>query len=372
MAPGASNPQGVVRQLINTQFRVEHAFKNRINRELKFKGDKMKILDKVLHAKHIAAEMEESENDRPLSRSWSSPTLTQTGGRVGLGSPTAAAGGAAPGASWSSLSWSASSACMGPEPYTTARPQGTARTRLGSSMPLSWHPVSHPGATGVGGHASGSAAASPSQSRGSFARGCGSPRGQLLPSKSPREALARQELREVTHKLGTLSVGLGGGGALSADPPEPTEEYLITKMQANNIEQEIEALGLQKDTETTEMTERLGDLIGMLGPRYKTVNKSLIWERATKGDTSAFQRRLQKAKESGAVPADFVAMATRQDPAARMEAIGPDVDGVARREWLWARRRARMENVPVEVALEGLGGANAFIGQPLRPPPVSP
>lgn len=97
-----------------------------------------------------------------------------------------------------------------------------------------------------------------------------------------------------------------------------------------------------------EMIERLGDLMALLGPRYKTVKKEMLWHRAEVGDLGAFHRKLLREKqerEQGARTEEPRRRAHDARDASDAE-LDPDPDGRARAAWLSARaqeaeRRAR-------------------------------
>lgn len=102
--------------------------------------------------------------------------------------------------------------------------------------------------------------------------------------------------------------------------------------------------------------ERLGELMSLLGPRYKTLPREKLWEKAASGDLTAFQRRALQAKGhgaavAGAVGGDGVAEHHNGDGGrsrggagagvsgspSKREAVDADPDGNARAAWLAAR-----------------------------------
>merc|ERR1719159_744381 len=90
------------------------------------------------------------------------------------------------------------------------------------------------------------------------------------------------------------------------------------------------------------MLQRLGDLMALLGPRYKTLPRQLIWEKAEKGDMTAFQRRLQKAGGIQAVVGVPGQRPSGSAPVFTRDAVTADSDGKARAAWLQARSAERV------------------------------
>jgi len=83
------------------------------------------------------------------------------------------------------------------------------------------------------------------------------------------------------------------------------------------------------------MIKRLGHFMALLGPRYKCVNKDMIWEKAAIGERTPMQRRLDKGLEAIGGP-------DRHRPApGDMPVISKDEDGKARAAWLAARATER-------------------------------
>merc|ERR1712217_445036 len=68
------------------------------------------------------------------------------------------------------------------------------------------------------------------------------------------------------------------------------------------ISSSLSATALQRKAEDPEVIERLGSLMAILGPRYKTVSRDALWERARVGETTPLQRQLAcigETKRSG-------------------------------------------------------------------------
>merc|ERR1740116_569244 len=75
--------------------------------------------------------------------------------------------------------------------------------------------------------------------------------------------------------------------------------------------------------------ERLGELMSLLGPRYKTLACEKLWEKAASGDLTAFQRRALQAKGDGGRSRGGAGAGVSGSPSKR-EAVDADPDGNAR------------------------------------------
>ncbi|CAE7476274.1 unnamed protein product [Symbiodinium pilosum] len=93
-----------------------------------------------------------------------------------------------------------------------------------------------------------------------------------------------------------------------------------------------------------DMIERLGDLMALLGPRYRTLPREAVWEKAVAGSSTAMQRR---EKRLGRVDLRAAAAALGNRSRGQTKARPPsperlqdyDPDGSARAAWLRARDR---------------------------------
>lgn len=103
---------------------------------------------------------------------------------------------------------------------------------------------------------------------------------------------------------------------------------------------------LARMPEDREVIERLGSLMAILGPRYKTVSRDALWERARVGETTPLQRQLSRVgetkKHGEADGKKKVKTASRKDkPVSVLEAPDDDPDGGPRAAWLVARSREK-------------------------------
>mmetsp|Transcript_69658 Transcript_69658/g.193868 ORF Transcript_69658/g.193868 Transcript_69658/m.193868 type:complete len:421 (-) Transcript_69658:115-1377(-) len=376
---------------------VEHSFRKSFNRNVRFKREKLLVADRQLDVQRQMAQAASSSlgshqvpttphggggvpvfssneerggsscgvGSADMRRSRSSPNGLSVGTRKGggLGSPRSEdlgspkrGGSGSPHATATVLfgSLSHDPRDLG---YTMSRPPGSACSRLGASMPFSRHPVPHPGADIGFGKRGGSR----SDPRRHFLTPDGmsqqlpflspvsrrSMTGHMTPTTptvgddsraamrtpSPDSAQHQRPLPASGSSLTTLLHHLRG--------PGDTEEELTMALDAMNDEYLGELHG--RPAQSPEMIKRLGSLMELFGPRYKTVSKDMIWERAEKGDLSPFQRRLKKDKEIGAGPKDFLSDLPKTAPGAELDGVGLDPDGPARRQWLAARMKIRRD-----------------------------
>eukprot|EP00927_Polykrikos_kofoidii_P077965 TRINITY_DN74848_c0_g1_i1.p1 TRINITY_DN74848_c0_g1~~TRINITY_DN74848_c0_g1_i1.p1 ORF type:complete len:428 (+),score=75.53 TRINITY_DN74848_c0_g1_i1:89-1285(+) len=397
MAAGSRSTE-LTEQLLNTQAQVERTFKKRLVREAAFKRAKLDLLDKELDAKRSAARSSaEGAGGGPSAQARSSPMASPQGGLGRSWSSPGAVGSASVGSASQPVSPHACLADPSKE-RVLGSAGGWAVSRLGASMPLSWHPVPHPGTVAptrstADRHAgrraltaSVSTSALPSPSHGLM--GASSMTGSSLPAVAidtpGADGRANARLRQPVGR--SASTGLGGRHSLnksatlapSVPPCADREEALEAEMEAVNAECEaMREGGLHTgQSDPQEMIERLGSMMALLGPRYKTLSRKTIWERAERGELSAFQRRLKKERELGMVHVNPLKAVFQRDTGAAFEIITPDPESAARAAWLAARRRARREN-QAELE-EGTGqpsggagdeeaiGSNAFVSLPLQ------
>jgi len=88
-----------------------------------------------------------------------------------------------------------------------------------------------------------------------------------------------------------------------------------------------------------ETLERLGDIMVLLGPRYKTLPRGTIWEKAVEGGLTPYQRQ-QKRLGAYRKPTNHEAIfcSSRRAPEDRPDL---DTEAEARNAWLINRRREK-------------------------------
>jgi len=83
--------------------------------------------------------------------------------------------------------------------------------------------------------------------------------------------------------------------------------------------------------------ERLGDMMAILGPRYKTLPRGMIWEKAVQGKTTPLQRQ---EKRLGALlgPDPRMRVSMRRAPE---DLPNTDTEAIPRAAWLVNRKKER-------------------------------
>jgi hypothetical protein len=100
---------------------------------------------------------------------------------------------------------------------------------------------------------------------------------------------------------------------------------------------------LHRPADPPDMIERLGDLIALLGPRYRTLPREELWRRAVVGRTTPLQRLEKRLGKEGAVSlCDLHRVRSGNhkptvDRDVSPESLDYDPDGKARAAWLTAR-----------------------------------
>lgn len=149
--------------------------------------------------------------------------------------------------------------------------------------------------------------------------------------------------------MSAKNVGLNDSGSLNntgedwfgEEGPSPEDLFFDDDEDAG-----FNASALQRmPAESPEVIERLGSLMAVLGPRYKTLSRDALWERARIGETTPLQRQLSRvgeAKEAMAGSKNLKGAARRakmqQEP---KEAPDEDPDRGPRAAWLEARAREK-------------------------------
>jgi len=97
----------------------------------------------------------------------------------------------------------------------------------------------------------------------------------------------------------------------------------------------------KRQPDAPDMIERLGDLMSLLGPRYRTVPRQAIWEKAVLGETTALYRLEQRLGRdaahsiSGFKRGRKSRLGTKKVQPEDIPSYDPD--GAARAAWLHAR-----------------------------------
>lgn len=86
-----------------------------------------------------------------------------------------------------------------------------------------------------------------------------------------------------------------------------------------------------------EALERMGDMMALLGPRYKTLPPGMIWEKAVEGGTTPLQRQLKRLGVHAPKRGPLCPM-TKRDPEDQPDI---DIEAESRTAWLAHRRREK-------------------------------
>eukprot|EP00933_Yihiella_yeosuensis_P030388 TRINITY_DN24040_c1_g1_i1.p1 TRINITY_DN24040_c1_g1~~TRINITY_DN24040_c1_g1_i1.p1 ORF type:complete len:423 (+),score=87.20 TRINITY_DN24040_c1_g1_i1:79-1347(+) len=130
-----------------------------------------------------------------------------------------------------------------------------------------------------------------------------------------------------------------------ADGSREEELFAAADIEAEAVLESAERGGLlRRPLDPPDMIERLGDLMALLGPRYRTLPKEEIWEKAVIGGTTALQRREKRLGRAAA--RSLCDMHKRKQGRLKQTALVEDMldldqDGVARSAWLSARKLDR-------------------------------
>ncbi|CAE8625848.1 unnamed protein product [Polarella glacialis] len=426
-------PRGsdLTQQVIVNSIQLQQQFKSISLRKAEFKRQKSVLIEKELQV-HFKAANDTTKRSNREADGASSPSRPSSAGRTYSPKAKATAsaednrttGGVAPsrpvlthghGAAddhWLSRSWSSPSATnTGAQMVSRLSPRlstkGAVHSRFGSSYPPSSHPSVHPGALSIrppstppsssgarlrqlrtpqggsgGGWATGPEALQASLEESletgylpSMARARGRSRTESSTSMPPSTApgplspggsnfAAAQRRARAPGATVSFSSGFGLGSEAEDQLwlTEPSREELLFAA----AEQEAAALAdqgseqggrLSRPPDPPDMIERLGDLMALLGPRYRTLPREAVWEKAVVGSTTPLQRR-EKRLGSATVHASLGSKGHRgqhrrtagkrqQSP----ETLDLDPDGTARAAWLTARDRenevkARASSLP--------------------------
>lgn len=180
---------------------------------------------------------------------------------------------------------------------------GVSRSRMSLAFPISAHPAVHPGALAHRPEAS-------SVQRSGPGRGSRPKLTAALPSARAGMALQEQggpfaathqlesflsaEVATVPRNPRSVASSPPWAGDLGIDDPfwnsGPSEEELLFAAD----EELARTRHLPRSTEPPGTIERLGDLMTLLGPRYKTLPRGVIWEKAVQGDTTPLERQQKR------------------------------------------------------------------------------
>jgi len=358
--------------LVASQSQVERSFRLQVKKESVLKRDKLKNMDQQLHAARQSGDSSQPSSRQgpqsmatPRSKSGRDPvTLVRgspspmTSQAVGVDMRVCRAHSRTQTASSPDLVRRERSAEWGP--------QGIARSRLGVSSSLMQHPAVHPGAHIRLGDVANEAAVHKVQQHAVLQGLPGSPAASRrtvsqCTMQTPGSRAASPARFPEQSRLASVKAELTRLQATSPTPVEDEEvleenlELALDTLCAEHKLASVSGQLYRRPSKDVEAIGRLAKLKTMLGPRYRTVNKDMIWDRAQHGFQSRFHRDIRKNAERGIKPENPVSAFQVIDANAALEAIAPDVESDARLSWL--RSRKMTKSLGLGNALEGLTGA---------------
>jgi len=123
------------------------------------------------------------------------------------------------------------------------------------------------------------------------------------------------------------------------------EDELLAAADADASALRASWAGGLRPRDPPDMIERLGHLMALLGPRYRTLPREELWEKAVAGQTTALQRREKRLGAAAAHSISGFAKSRGQNQGNKNRPRSPewlpdyDPDGAARAAWLQARER---------------------------------
>lgn len=336
MSPGTRPADGSKSvQVTKLSNQISRHFKQFGLRKAEFKRQKSLLIEKELQAhfkaKHETERAEGDASERPASSPAASPSSKARGQ-----SPLAQA-------------------------YMPPASPGKVSTRFAASHPVWMHPCIHPGAASQRPASQGSRIRSTSGA--SFPFGLSEGFQTLVEPDTTDPTGDKSERIDLGLTSSTSSLPISRSRRASPKKPQgglffagqletaETEEDRLFGTSSREeelfqaVEEEAAALkanwqtGLKQDP--PEIIERLGDLMALLGPRYRTLSREAVWEKALAGGMTSFERR---EKRLGTAAASALSGHTRRGqskgrPPSPERLQDYDPDGSARAAWLQARDR---------------------------------
>lgn len=304
--------QELTKNLVNTRNRLEGHFKSIKRRDRDFRLQKLANFEEELKAKaRIEREShppqrvksQSSETWTPAPRSSSSaPALLKRSSR-GLDEPISRV----------PHSWGGHGVMPKPSGSPAAFPQAVSRSC--ADTPACMHPPPHPGAHSM------NPANTRSMKAFSATYGVSHPPMPTFPRSPTGQLLVPGITPGIPgDQLGSTSIG-----------------STFREGAADNVD---ELSGRDEMTEAERLTiKRLGNYMALLGPRYKTISKEMIWEKAERGERTALQRRMHKLGIEPQCKPDTSLRLSSSAPGSL--SLASDSDGRARAAWLAARAANR-------------------------------
>jgi len=129
------------------------------------------------------------------------------------------------------------------------------------------------------------------------------------------------------------------------EPSREEQLFMAAEEEAAALSEVAERDILKRHPDPPDMIERLGDLMALLGPRYRTLPREAVWEKAVVGSTTSLQRREQRLGSAAAraISGGFKHRGSVKVKQHKMPENAPDndPDGRERAAWLQAKEREK-------------------------------
>lgn len=330
--------QELTKNLVHTRHQLENHFKSIKRREADFKKQKLVNIEEELKATarmarpaHGAEASSRKLGPSPREQDHSSgPQRSKSPERARLSQSWSSLGGGAVAGhslgltrSWSSpegwqngaghpqfpAEWGGHG--LMPKPAGSPPAFPLAVTRHCADVPACQHPPPHPGAQSM----------RPAKTRSLAAFATSHTAAVYAPWDAMATSAPRSPLTPPPRRLPAAERSLGNNSALKEGDEDIT----------------LAAAG-ESLSEKDPMIKRLGHFMALLGPRYKTISKEMIWEKAERGERTPAQRRLHKLGGIEAVGGGPDRMIKSGSAPGE---LALDSDGRARSAWLAARTAER-------------------------------
>jgi len=332
-----------VEQVLATRAQLDHHFKNLGLRDAEFRKQKLVLQERALKMERKNRNTLQCDTDDAppsLSRTNSSPQLAGAG-YVSSPKKLPSSPSRRPNdgnQSVPGLSHAHSLPDLGCyfEPWQVST-LGMCRNRFGAGFPVSQHPAVHPGVLRLKSNLEGGLDMHSSFSRGAPGGMPDGPTSPLFSQSSGRSQTGKASPsnagRSPASPLQRSPSGCPQGLGLGEDPlwaGGPSEEE---KLFADG---EGGSPGILRPPAPPAALDRFGDMIALLGPRFKTLPHAAIWERAVlEGTTTPLQRKMQRMHR----PAGDGVLAKKR--IAPEDVPDMDTEKATRKSWLTIRRKQR-------------------------------
>jgi len=129
------------------------------------------------------------------------------------------------------------------------------------------------------------------------------------------------------------------------EPSREEQLFMAAEEEAAALSEVAERDILKRHPDPPDMIERLGDLMALLGPRYRTLPREAVWEKAVVGSTTSLQRREKRLGSAAAraISGGFKHRGPVKIKQHKMPENAPDndPDGRERAAWLQAKEREK-------------------------------